>query len=100
MPGKVGVPGVRMHEIDFRDGHRHLQIDAESLNGLVGSMQRSWHWVRSGVDAMPSEAVHIHGGESAKLMHELIDVDAGAAVDLRWPFASQNSNAHQMSIGM
>jgi hypothetical protein len=36
--------------------------------------------------------------EVPKLSHQLVDVHAGAAVDLRGPLAGQHSDAHAVSL--
>jgi len=48
---------------------------------------------------MTPEAVDVDWRQTAQFMDELIDMNTGPAVDLWWPFAGENSDAHSMSIG-
>jgi len=55
--------------------------------------------VRARISAMTPEAVDVDWRQTAQFMDELIDMNTGPAVDLWWPFAGENSDAHSMSIG-
>ena len=65
MTRQICVPRMRMHEIDLGYSHRHFEVNPKSLDGLIGTVKRGWHRMRSCIDAMSTKAVHIHRGQSA-----------------------------------
>ena len=54
--------------------------------------------MRSGIRPRCAEALDIDRHEAAEFRDELLDVHAGPAVDVRWPFTSQHGHAHGPSI--
>ena len=94
LAGEVRVPGMGVQDVDTRRGLHHVEIDPEHLECGVGSLEEAGHLMCHGVWARGTEAVHVDLGQVPELGHQLVDVNPGAAVNLRWPFAGQHSDAH------
>ena len=88
-----------MQEIEIRGGRDHPKIDAEGLDRTVGVVQLHRDRVRRGVGARPPKAVDRDGCQPPQFDGELLDVYTSAPVDIRWPFAGEESDAHWASIG-
>ncbi len=98
MTGQVRVPGVRVQQFDARRGVHHLEVDGERLDGGVGVGEGAGNHMRGGVRPWLAEAVDVDRDLLAELRGEVLDVDAGPSVDVRWPLARKHSDVHDASL--
>ena len=101
--GHVGVPGVRVHQISSGNILRDRKINAEGSQRRVGILQASWHVVArdegksrpgGGIRAWPIEAADVDFSALSQDSGKLSHMNAGAAVDVGWIFASEQIDTH------
>ena len=88
VPGEIRVPRVRVDELCAVHARGHREIDGHRLEGRVAA-HRVPRPVRLRFGAVRAEAVNRQVDEIAQLAREVLDVNAGAAVDLRREFAGE-----------
>ena len=105
VPGEVCVPGVAVDEVGITEGGGHREVDrdrAESGAKRLGPREllpclvcddRGPHAVRSRL----AEAVDGHVDEPVELACQVLDVDARAAVDVRWVLAGEEGDPRPVS---
>jgi hypothetical protein len=92
----VGVPRVRVGEVDPAEPRDHRQVDAQRLQRGVGVPQAGRDLVRDrlGLVARRAEAVHLDVDDLPQRRHQVADVHAGAPVDVRGVLAGEQTDAH------
>src|SRR5206468_3790361 len=101
--GEVGVPGVRVHEVDAAQSSDHRQVGRHGEQGRVGpsSNQGRVRPVCVGTLPVGAETVHVDidgRGESAQVTGEVLHVDAGTPVDLGRVLTAQQGNTHRATL--
>ena len=99
MPGEVGVPRVRVEDIDPGGVAHHLQIDPEGLQCGVSAGELGRHRMCFGIRSRRSEAVHVDVDQRAQMSRQLAHVHARAPVDIRGPLAGEDGDLHGCSVG-
>ena len=99
MPGEVGIPGVRVEDVDPGGVADHLQVDPEGLQRGVSAGELGRHRMRFGIRSRRSEAVHVDVGQRAQVSRQLAHVHASAPVDIRGPLAGEDGDLHGCSVG-
>ena len=99
MPRQIGVPGVRVEEIDASGIAHHLQVDSERLQGSIGSGEFRGHRMGLRIRPRSAEAVHIDIDERAQVRGEFAHVDTRAPVDIGGPLAGEDADLHECSVG-
>ena len=99
VPGEIGVPRVRVEEIDSGGVAHHLQVDPERLQGGVRAGELRGHHVGLGIRSGFSEAVHVDSDERAQVRGEFTHVDACSPVDVGGPLAGEDADLHECSVG-
>ncbi len=96
--GEVRVPRVRVQDVGVARCAGHREIGRHGEQGSVRAdlkqrrvrEMREDSWFIAGV----AEAVHLDVEEPAQLAGEVLDVHAGAPVDLRGVFAGEQRDSH------
>ena len=95
VPGEVGVPGVRVDQVDPLTGGHHRQVGRHGLQrGVGGGEARVGLAEGQRVGPLVAHAENGQVDAVAQLTGEVVDMDAGAAVDGRRIFASEQADAH------
>jgi hypothetical protein len=96
VPGKVGVPGVAVHEVRAGAGVRHLQVDAQHLQRGVRRLQAAGDAVAgdAGLAPLGAEGMHPDVTEGAQLPGEILHMHARPSVDLRRVLTAEQINTH------
>ena len=92
--GKVRVPGVGMNEVDVATGGRHRQVDRQGGQRGVGPGDVGRGLMPGGAWAVVAEGVDVDVDQLAQLAHQVIDVDAGAAVDVGRELSGEDRGTH------
>ena len=95
--GQVGVPGVRVDQVDLGYGRDHRQVGAEDPQGRVGAGRIV---LRMGGGTLPrlAHALHVDVDQLAQLGHQLGHVHAGAAVDRGRILPGQQGDAKSVIV--
>src|SRR5215218_3124103 len=94
MAGEIGVPGVTVDEVGSRRGS-HQQVDGDGLESRVRVGQCGPRLVGVGAVAWRAEAAYLDVDQALELPHEVLDMDAGAAVDVRRILACHHGCPHR-----
>jgi len=94
MAGHVGVPGVRMDQVHIARGRRHRQANRQGGQGRVRLCDRGRRSVSGRSGPVATEGVHVHLDQLAQLADEVVEVDPGAAVDVRREFSGRDGGMH------
>ena len=89
-----------MHDVGALAAGRHLEVDAEHLQGGVRAGQSAGDRVGPHAGLLPrgAEAADPHVGQPAKLPGEVLDMDSGAAVHLGRVLAAQQIDTHASEL--
>ena len=100
MPGRIGVPGVRVHEIGTGHILCDLKVDTQGGKGGVGARQLGRHEIGVDIGLVPRhpEAANHDIEPVTKRPYELGDVNASTPVDLGRIFTTDQVNAHAMTL--
>ena len=100
MAPEVRVPGVGVHQVDAVDRRRHRQVDGHRLERR-GARGRAGEHLPGAVCAghqrrvaRRAEAVHPELEAARELAREVLDMDAGAAVDVGGKLAREQRDLH------
>ena len=86
----VGVPGVRVDDIEVVERADHVEIDGEDLQHRLGLGEVGRHLVPAGAIPCRPERMDPDIGKRSELTNELLDMHSGPAVDVRRPLSRQN----------
>ena len=104
MPGHVGVPGVRVHQVDAAPAPATIDRSTPSVcsAGFAVGQRAAAGGARTrpaAPGARLAEAVHVDVDQLAQRRDQVLDVHAGAAVDVRGVLAGEQADAHPCTVG-
>ncbi|GLX03939.1 hypothetical protein Misp03_08660 [Microbispora sp. NBRC 16548] len=91
---------MAVHDVGALATGRHLDVDAEHLQGGVRAGQSPGDRVgpHAGLLARGTEAANPHVGQPAKLPRKVLDMDSGAAVHLGRILTAQQIDTHTSEL--
>jgi len=100
MSGRVGVPGVGVHEVGTNNVLGDLQVDPERRDRCVGVGKFSWHAVVHdiGLVAWHPETTNHYLDSPSQRSHELCDMNASTPVNLWRILTSDQVDAHASTL--
>lgn len=72
----------------------HCQVDTKRLQRRVRITEECWNRRCQRIGAFATEAMHSDVREIAEVRDEVLDMDAGTAVDFRGPFLGEHLYVH------